>query len=592
MDISQIPQRTLAICGVGRMGQIRADCIEHCPGFKITYVVDPIGIQLRDSIAAKHGAGVAAKLSEVIHKVDAVVLCTPTIFHAEDVMLCIENNKPVFAEKPLAFTKKETFDLYEAANNKKVPVFTAYNRRAAIPFYSIKKQCSPEEIHRISFVFRDNPMPPVELLKTLGDIYEDVSCHNLDLALWYLQEKPIRVFAKSFASFNEHSVVDCAAAILEFSNQRAVICDWSRKSTTNYDERVEIFAKDRTIIANIQKPDGKNGYSFREAYWDAYSSEIVQFKSIVEDFYGKKPYNIERPYEYCLWVVDIVNALQRSAISGKEEYVYPSSPISLDIVGRGHFSQYVQKEVLKSHLWDFYNLKQVFHTQNPYKNEGATQAVYVCTSPVNISKVAIQALEEKKHVLVEKLAFTNVKDYQHILQKARQNNVKLSINFSRRFEPQNIEIKKLLEKHTGDVTLHIDTGSIANDKSQDGKLNHYLDSIDLAVYFAWPFVSAHYVRPESEHSGLIYIFSKADGSGVTAIINHTPNASSNSSKITFNNHVFHKQDKELETQRLHGLKESFISFYKSIQFNQTTENDASNTPFYWTYVLFEAAPLH
>jgi len=201
-------------------------------------------------------------------------------------------------------------------------------------------------------------------------------------------------------------------------------------------------------------------------------------------------------------------------------------------------------------------------------------------------------LEDKKHVLIEKLAFTKAKDYQHTVLKARQNNVKLSINFSRRFEQQNIEIKKLLEKHTGDVTLHIDTGSIGNDKAQDVKLNHYLDSIDLAVYFAWPFVSANYIQPEGDHSGPIYTFSKVDGTSVTAILNHTPNVASNFSKITFNNHVFHKQDKELETQRLHGLKESFTSFYKSIQFNLPTENDASNTPFYWTYLLFESTPLH
>lgn len=156
----------------------------------------------------------------------------------------------MFSEKPLALTKKETKDLYEAAKSNQVPVFAAYNRRAASPFKALKN-VNPEDIHRISFVFRDNPMPPLELLKNLGDIYEDVSCHNLDLALWYLKEKPIKVFAKSFASFNDQGVVDCAAAVLEFSNQRAVICDWSRKSTTNYDERIEIFSKDKTITANI-----------------------------------------------------------------------------------------------------------------------------------------------------------------------------------------------------------------------------------------------------------------------------------------------------------------------------------------------------
>jgi len=318
----------------------------------------------------------------------------------------------------------------------------------------------------------------------------------------------------------------------------------------------------------------------------------LQFKSIVDDFYEKRPINIERPYEYCLWVVDIVNALQRSAISGKEEYVLPSTPISLGIVGRGHYSQYIQKEVLKSHLWDYYNLKHVFHTQNPYKNEDAIQAVYICTSPANISKVAIQALEDKKHVFIEKLAFTKSKDYQHTVQKARQNNLKLNINFSRRFEPQNIEIKKLLDKHIGDVRLHIETGSIGN-KEQESNHNHYLDSIDLAVYFATPFVSAHHTqRIEGEQTGLVYTFTKADGYSVTVIINHTPNAPSNFSKITFNNQVFHKQDKELETQRIHGLKDSFTSFYKSIQFNLPSENDASNTSFFWTYVLFESSPLH
>eukprot|EP01124_Arcella_intermedia_P007790 TRINITY_DN14823_c0_g1_i1.p1 TRINITY_DN14823_c0_g1~~TRINITY_DN14823_c0_g1_i1.p1 ORF type:complete len:240 (-),score=46.98 TRINITY_DN14823_c0_g1_i1:1062-1781(-) len=235
--------KSIALCGVGRMGQIRADCISQNGLFSIKFIVDPISLELRDEMAKKFGAKSASYLKEVIDEVDAVILCTPTKFHAEDITLALQHKKPVFAEKPLAFTKRQTYDVYQLAQQLNVPIFTAYNRRAAKPFKQLKKAVRSEDIHRISFVFRDNPMLSAEFMKTLGDIYEDLSCHEVDLALWYIGMKPTSVFAKGMASFNELGVVDCAAAIFGFPGSKTMICDWSRKSNNGYDERVEVFLK-------------------------------------------------------------------------------------------------------------------------------------------------------------------------------------------------------------------------------------------------------------------------------------------------------------------------------------------------------------
>lgn len=566
--------RTLALCGVGRMGQIRADCIEQCSEhFKITHVIDPISFQLRDAIAAKHKAKVANYLHEVIDQVEGVILCTPTIFHGPDVKLCIEKGKPVFSEKPLAFTKKEIFDCYEAASKAKVPVFAAYNRRSAPSFRKMKSESKPQDIHRISFVFRDNPMPPVELLKTLGDIYEDVSCHNLDLALWFLQEKPVRVYAKSSATFNDQGVIDCAAAILEFTNNRAVLCDWSRKSTTLYDERVEIFSKDRTITADIKKSDGNNGYSFREAYWDSYYDEICQFKVIVDDYYSTGSFRIERPYEYCLWVVDIVNALQRSAISGKEEFVCPSDSIPLGIIGHEPFSQYILKEVISSNLWDYFNIQEC---QAETKNDNL-KAFYLCDD--TLYKNALQLLDDKKHLLLEKQVIKTVTEYSTLIRKARQNNLKLTINFNRRYEKQFIEIKKTIQNHIGDLQVQIESSSNSHTSKT---LNHVTDNIDLAVFLASPFVATEVLyNPNDIETNLL--FTKSDGSTLYFKILQNETAGSNFTKISVQDKVYHKEGKEEDSERLQGQIASLTAFYKALQFNQVTEDSQS----YWTYHLLE-----
>jgi len=395
------------------------------------------------------------------------------------------------------------------------------------------------------------------------------------------KKKPVRVFAKSSATFNDQGVIDCAAAILEFSNHRAVVCDWSRKSTTLYDERVEIFAKDRTITADIRKSDGNNGYSFREAYWDSYYDEISQFRVIVDDYYATGAFCIERPYEYCLWVVDIVNALQRSAISGKEEYVCPSGSIPLGIIGHEPFSKYIIKEVISSNLWDYFNVHQQQDSQLPEipKNSDNLKAFYLCDETQH--KNALQLLDDKKHLLLEKQVIKTVSEYSALIRKARQNHLKLTINFNRRYEKLFNEIKKTIQNHIGDLPVQIESSP---DNHTSSKTSNYVtENIDLAVFLASPFVSA--VLDKSNDNEINLLFTKTDGSTFHfKILRQNDTTGPKFTKISVQDKVYHKEGKEEDKERLQGQIASLTAFYKALQYNQETEDDSLS---YWTYHLLE-----
>jgi predicted dehydrogenase len=59
-----------------------------------------------------------------------------------------------------------------------------------------------------------------------GDFYDEFAVHDVDMALWVLNEKPLRVSAFGLCSYSDKPVrggaVDNATIVLEFANQRSV----------------------------------------------------------------------------------------------------------------------------------------------------------------------------------------------------------------------------------------------------------------------------------------------------------------------------------------------------------------------------------
>lgn len=71
-------------------------------------------------------------------------------------------------------------------------------------------------------------------------------------------------------------------------------------------------------------------------------------------------------------------------------------------------------------------------------------AVSICAPTSSHKQVALEALKESKHVLVEKPLATNVRDAERVLKKAKNSEI-LAVGYIERFNPAVVELKKIVD---------------------------------------------------------------------------------------------------------------------------------------------------
>ena len=78
---------------------------------------------------------------EVINNpdVDAVWICSPSQFHADQIKACAAAGKHVFCEKPIATDLPETIEAINACNSAGVKLMTALQRRFDPNFARVKE---------------------------------------------------------------------------------------------------------------------------------------------------------------------------------------------------------------------------------------------------------------------------------------------------------------------------------------------------------------------------------------------------------------------------------------------------------------------
>jgi predicted dehydrogenase len=120
---------SVAIIGAGRIGKKRADAVLRNRG-KVVAVAD-IDFARANQLAQSVGARATTDFYGVVNLpvVDAVIVCTPTKFHAEASTAALSVGKHVLCEKPLARTADEARGIVEAARRAGRVLMTGFNYR-------------------------------------------------------------------------------------------------------------------------------------------------------------------------------------------------------------------------------------------------------------------------------------------------------------------------------------------------------------------------------------------------------------------------------------------------------------------------------
>ena len=178
----------VAVVGYGHLGKWHTQKSSQLENSNLVAIVEPYE---KNQIAAKEtypGVIVTGSLDDVLDKVEAVIIVTPTSTHHELVKKCLSAGKHVFCEKPLCSTMEEVLDLEPLVKEQIVQVGHSERCHQAWELLSSKfNELTGKKTIRIE------RYAPFKGRATDVDVVQDLMIHDIDLMLYLFQQKPVSV---------------------------------------------------------------------------------------------------------------------------------------------------------------------------------------------------------------------------------------------------------------------------------------------------------------------------------------------------------------------------------------------------------------
>lgn len=201
----------LAIIGCGQIGLVHAERLiaDRRGRARIVACCDPqesAAQRLRDAHAPE---GCILRQTEAVFampELDAVVICTPTNQHFDQVLAASHRGLHVLCEKPLADMRARIIELIDAANQGPPVLSLAYQRRYWATFRTLRREVQSGRWGKVRSVtthsserwqqtipgsWRDDPQ------FNPGGFIGDAGSHKIDMVFFVTGLKPQEVFAHS-----------------------------------------------------------------------------------------------------------------------------------------------------------------------------------------------------------------------------------------------------------------------------------------------------------------------------------------------------------------------------------------------------------
>ena len=116
----------LGVIGTGRIAPRFVTESRYVSGIVMTSAYNPVDIQRLNMFCDKYEIQPYSNdFDEFLEDIDAVYIASPNETHYKYARLALQAGKHVLSEKPVAFTKKESMELYSIAKNNKVVLMEA-----------------------------------------------------------------------------------------------------------------------------------------------------------------------------------------------------------------------------------------------------------------------------------------------------------------------------------------------------------------------------------------------------------------------------------------------------------------------------------
>jgi len=167
-------------------------------GVSLVAASDP-SVQARDRARQIVKVRVVEHAEEILGnpEIDAVVICAPTLLHADLSVAALQAGKHVFVEKPIATSAPDAQRVINAAGNSGLTTMVGFSRRLHPLFEQAKKIIASNAlgpVHAVQSAFCE-PMTADELSvwrrsrDTGGGVLLDLASHHFDLVRWFLDDE-------------------------------------------------------------------------------------------------------------------------------------------------------------------------------------------------------------------------------------------------------------------------------------------------------------------------------------------------------------------------------------------------------------------
>jgi predicted dehydrogenase len=197
-----------AVVGAGKMGAVHAKVYDSLPQSDLVAVVDT-DIDKARKLARKYKCSAFANCGDILDKVKAVTIATPTASHYELAKLFIENNIAVMIEKPLAADVNQAREIVELAKNRGVVAAVGHSERCN-PVVQAMKRLKIEP--RFIEATRISPYP---FRSTDIGVVLDVMIHDIDIILSLAGSEIAKVDAVGVSVIDEKEDICNARIVFE-----------------------------------------------------------------------------------------------------------------------------------------------------------------------------------------------------------------------------------------------------------------------------------------------------------------------------------------------------------------------------------------
>jgi predicted dehydrogenase len=254
----------LAVVGLGKMGLSHHAIVNAHPDTELVAICDTSSYAL--GVLEKYtGVPAHSDYERMLRDVDldAVVIATPSRFHAGMVRAALEHGLHVFCEKPFTLHPGEGAELARLAAEKGLVTQVGYHNRFVGAFREVKSLLDAGAIGKVTHVLGEAYGPVV--LKPKGGTWRskpeegggslyDYAAHPIDLLNWYMGE-PVGVGGTVLNRIFSRETDDEAYGTLFYSGGASarISVNWSDESHRKMTTRITVWGTAGRIYADRQE---------------------------------------------------------------------------------------------------------------------------------------------------------------------------------------------------------------------------------------------------------------------------------------------------------------------------------------------------